>query len=119
MVAARRGRLARGLRRPPAHRRAQAGDRHPRARPRWSAQEQAGVDAHASALRERLDAANAAYFERFGFTFIVCATGKTGEQMLALLDRRLAASRAEELRTAAEEQAAITRLRLIKLAEGT
>lgn len=81
----------------------------------WSAQEQAGV---ADDLRARLDAANSEYFDRHGFTFIVCATGKTGAQMLALLEQRLTATRDEELRTAAEEQAAITRIRLIKLAEG-
>lgn len=84
----------------------------------WSAGEQAGVARADADLRERLAAANVAYFERFGFSFIVCATGKTAAEMLALLESRLARSRADELRTAAEEQAKISRLRLTKLVEG-
>jgi 2-oxo-4-hydroxy-4-carboxy--5-ureidoimidazoline (OHCU) decarboxylase len=67
---------------------------------------------------ERLARANDEYARRFGFTFIVCATGKSGEEMLALLEQRLAAARDAEIRTAAEEQAKITRLRLGKLVEG-
>lgn len=84
----------------------------------WSAGEQAGVDAAAAAVRERLAAANDAYFERFGFTYIVCATGKTADELLALLEQRLGGTKEAELRTAAEEQAAITRIRLNKLLEG-
>lgn len=84
----------------------------------WSAGEQAGVADAAAAVRERLAAANQAYYENLGFTFIVCATGKTADEMLALLEHRLGHSRATELRIAAEEQAAITRLRLIKMVEG-
>ena len=61
-----------------------------------------------SALAE----ANAAYLDRFGFIFIVCATGKTAEEMLTLLRSRLLNNRATELRAAAEEQAKITALRL-------
>ena len=77
-----------------------------------SATEQAGV---ASARADTLDAlaeANATYLERFGFIFIVCATGKTAEEMLQLLRDRLSNDRATELRIAAEEQAKITALRL-------
>ena len=59
-----------------------------------------------------LAAANAAYVDRFGFIFIVCATGKSAEEMLALLRERLPHDRANELRIAAEEQAKITALRL-------
>ncbi|HEY0137060.1 MAG TPA: allantoicase [Nannocystis sp.] len=83
----------------------------------WSAGEQSGVDGAASTVRERLAAANDTYAERLGFTFIVCATGKSADEMLALLEQRLQNSREIELRTAAEEQAAITRLRLIKMVE--
>ena len=83
----------------------------------WSANEQAGVAQANSDTRERLAAANAAYFERFGFSFIVCATGKSAAELLALLEQRLHNSRAAELRTAAEEQAKISRLRLTKLTE--
>ncbi len=83
----------------------------------WSAEEQAGVANVDAVVLERLAAANLAYAERFGFTFIVCATGKPADEMLALCERRLVRSREAELRTAAEEQAAITRLRLTKLVE--
>lgn len=77
-----------------------------------STKEQAGVStAHASVLSE-LAEANETYLDRFGFIFIVCATGKTAEEMLALLRARLPNNRATELRIAAEEQAKITALRL-------
>jgi allantoicase len=84
----------------------------------WSSAEQSGVANAARAVLERLAAANEAYAERFGFSYIVCATGKSAEEMLALLEARLANARAVELRTAAEEQAKITRLRLAKMMEG-
>lgn len=77
-----------------------------------ASQEQAGVaaadDASLLALRE----GNRDYLSRFGFIFIVCATGKSAEQMLAALTERLAHDRDTELRIAAAEQAKITRLRL-------
>jgi OHCU decarboxylase len=56
--------------------------------------------------------ANQAYLDRFGFIFIVSATGKSAEEMLQLLRDRLGNDRATELRIAAEEQAKITALRL-------
>jgi hypothetical protein len=59
-----------------------------------------------------------AYAAKHGFIYIVCATGKTADEMLDLRERASIATRASELRTAAEEQAKITRLRLRKLAEG-
>ena len=59
--------------------------------------------------------ANRAYQERFGYIFIVCATGRTSEEMLALLRQRLQNDPGAELRIAAEEQRRITRLRLEKL----
>lgn len=77
-----------------------------------SAQEQAAVGQAHDAVLSALAEANAAYLDRFGFIFIVCATGKTAEEMLALLRARLTNNRATELRTAAEEQAKITALRL-------
>ena len=63
-------------------------------------------------MRDRLAAANDEYQARFGFIFIVCATGKSAEEMLAIVDERLTHSREEELRIAADEQRKITRLRL-------
>jgi OHCU decarboxylase len=80
----------------------------------WSAQEQAGMNAAVSALREAMSSANREYEARFGFIYIVCATGKTAEEMLSLLEARLANSREQELREAAEQQRQITQLRLRK-----
>ena len=81
----------------------------------WPAREQAGMDAATDAVRQRLAAANREYEARFGFLYIVCATGKTPSQMLDIAERRLTHSPDEELRTAAGEQLQITRLRLAKL----
>ena len=55
------------------------------------------------------------YFNRFGYIFIVCATGKTAEEMFAILEARLPNDPETELRVAAAEQAKITQLRLEKL----
>jgi 2-oxo-4-hydroxy-4-carboxy-5-ureidoimidazoline decarboxylase len=77
-----------------------------------SAKEQAGVSGAHDDVLSALAEANASYLDRFGFIFIVCATGKTAEEMLALLRARLSNNRATELRIAAEEQAKITALRL-------
>jgi 2-oxo-4-hydroxy-4-carboxy-5-ureidoimidazoline decarboxylase len=82
---------------------------------RWSAEEQGGVSAAADATRLRLAAANREYEARFGYIFIVCATGKTAGAMLELLERRLRNDPGEEIQIAAGEQAKITRLRLAKL----
>ena len=77
-----------------------------------SSKEQASVgEAHEDVL-SALAEANNAYYDKFGFIFIVCATGKTADEMLALLQTRLGNERAAELRIAAEEQARITALRL-------
>jgi OHCU decarboxylase len=81
----------------------------------WSAGEQAGVANAADATRTALAAANRRYEEKFGWIFIVCATGKSADEMLTLLRRRLDNDPAEELRIAAAEQEKITLLRLHKL----
>jgi OHCU decarboxylase len=83
----------------------------------WSDEEQAGVAAAAAQTRRRLAEANRDYQARFGYIFIVCATGKTADEMLALLEGRLRHDPVDELRLAAEEQRKITRLRLAKLLE--
>jgi 2-oxo-4-hydroxy-4-carboxy-5-ureidoimidazoline decarboxylase len=77
-----------------------------------SSKEQAAVGAAHADVLTALAELNQAYVEKFGFIFIVCATGKTAEDMLALLRERLPHDRASELRIAAEEQAKITELRL-------
>lgn len=81
---------------------------------KWSAQEQAGAANAESAVLAKLEHQNGAYFEKHGFIFIVCATGRSAAEMLALLEARLPNDKATELRTAAEEQAKITQLRLSK-----
>jgi OHCU decarboxylase len=81
----------------------------------WSEQEQAGAKAADSQTRQRLADANRDYRARFGYIFIVCATGRTADEMLALLELRLRNDPVDELPVAAEEQRKITRLRLIKL----
>jgi len=82
---------------------------------RWSEQEQAGMAGAPEDVQAALDEANRAYEARFGHIFIVCATEKTSEEMLALLRSRLQNDPSSELRVAAEEQRKITRLRLEKL----
>ncbi len=77
-----------------------------------SSREQAAVGDATEDVLTALADANQAYVDRFGFIFIVCATGKTANEMLELLRERLPNDRATELRIAAEEQAKITALRL-------
>jgi len=81
----------------------------------WSAQEQGSLSSAAEATLQALAAGNQAYESKFGHIFIVCATGKSADEMLALLEQRLGNSPAEELRIAAAEQEKITGLRLQKL----
>jgi len=80
----------------------------------WSAQEQSSTERAAAQVLAELAAGNVLYEERYGFTYIVCATGKSAEQMLAILNRRLASDRETELREAAEQQRQITQIRLGK-----
>ena len=82
-----------------------------------SEREQAGVSTAGDAVLAALAEANRSYEARFGFTFIICATGRTADEMLAQLRQRLANDRATELQIAAGEQAKITALRLDALAE--
>lgn len=58
---------------------------------------------------------NGAYEEKFGTLFIVCASGKSAEEMLALLEARLANDSEAELQVAAQEQRKIMHLRLDKM----
>ena len=81
----------------------------------WAAAEQGGVRGASEDLLEALAAGNRAYEDRFGFIFIVCASGKTADEMLALLRARLPNDPRDEIRIAAGEQARITRVRLEKL----
>jgi 2-oxo-4-hydroxy-4-carboxy-5-ureidoimidazoline decarboxylase len=81
----------------------------------WAADEQRGAAAADEDTLAALANGNRLYEERFGCIFIVCATGKSAAEMLALLEARLGNEPAHELRVAAGEQGKITRLRLEKL----
>lgn len=81
----------------------------------WSAKEQAGVAAAPGDTKAALAAANRRYQTAFGFIYIVCASGKTPEEILKNLEQRLGNDRETELRVAAGEQRKITRMRLEKL----
>jgi 2-oxo-4-hydroxy-4-carboxy-5-ureidoimidazoline decarboxylase len=94
--------------------------RHPKigeTRPvsQWSSQEQKGMSAATSDTADAIAAMNHEYQERFGYIFIVCATGKSAAEMRDLLEQRLKNNPQEELRIAASEQMKITYLRLDKL----
>ncbi len=80
--------------------------------------EQGQVAAADEAVLVRLRDLNRIYLDRFGFIFIVCASGKRAEEMLALLEDRVNNTREQELANGAAEQGKITELRLIKLLEG-
>ena len=77
--------------------------------------EQSSVSEATEQVIESLAKGNADYLEKFGFIFIVCATGKSAAQMLALLQTRMPNDKATELVNAAEEQRKIFHLRLEKL----
>ena len=81
----------------------------------WSAGEQAGMTSADESLKQDLAAANRAYYDKFGFIFIVCATGKSAEEMLELCRTRLGNDRDTEIVNAAREQEKITEIRLRKL----
>ena len=81
----------------------------------WSAQEQSGIQAAATDTIARLAGGNRVYEAKFGFIFIVCASGKSSDEMLSILNHRLENDPQTELRVAANEQQRITRLRLEKL----
>ena len=81
----------------------------------WSGQEQAGVATASQETVDSLATLNHAYEQKFGFIFIICATGKTSDEMLSSLRERLQHDVADELPIAAAEQSKITELRLKKL----
>ncbi len=102
-------------------------DAHPRigdrveggsAEARWSRREQSAVATSDAATRDALLAGNAAYERRFRHVFLIRAAGRTPEEMLAELERRLGNDEADERAEATEQLAQITRLRLEKLLTG-
>jgi 2-oxo-4-hydroxy-4-carboxy-5-ureidoimidazoline decarboxylase len=80
----------------------------------WSKQEQSSAASASENVLAEIAEGNARYQELYGFTYIVCATGKSADEMLAILNRRLASTREAELREAAEQQRQITQIRLGK-----
>ncbi len=86
---------------------------------RWSEGEQAEASKAEEAVRHALAEGNHVYEERFGHVFLIRAAGRSGEEMLAELRRRLTNDPAAELREAAGQQAEITRLRLENLRSET
>ena len=84
----------------------------------WPVQEQAGVADAGDATLARLADINRDYEARFGYIFIVCATGQTAVEMLDMLERRMGNAPETELRIAASEQRKITHLRLLRLVDG-
>lgn len=81
----------------------------------WASGEQSSVRQASQQTLEELAQGNHDYEARFGYIFIVCATGKSAEEMLQILNERLPNSKEQEIRIAAAEQAKITKLRLEKL----
>lgn len=83
----------------------------------WSEAEQSGIRDAAQEATQALARGNREYEKRFGYIFIVCASGKTADEMLGILRERLRNDPDKELHVAAEEQRKITQLRLQKLLE--
>lgn len=81
----------------------------------WSSREQSGVVDADEATKHLLTDLNRRYEEKFGFIYIVCATGKSSEELLKILQERLNNDAESELKIAASEQSKITELRLHKL----
>lgn len=81
----------------------------------WAGGEQKGVVGADPQVIQRLADGNKSYEEKFGHIFIVCATGKSAAEMLALLEARMGNDPEHEITVAAEEQNKITRIRLKKL----
>lgn len=83
----------------------------------WSANEQSESQKAGDETKAALADGNRRYEERFGFIFIICASGKSAEEILSSLNERLENDSGQELRAAAGEQLKITQLRLNKLLE--
>lgn len=84
---------------------------------RWSQREQSGILRASPDLRARMIERNQEYEARFGHVFLICATGRSAEEMLTNLESRLSNDVDTELHVAAAEQAKILALRLHKLVD--
>jgi 2-oxo-4-hydroxy-4-carboxy-5-ureidoimidazoline decarboxylase len=81
----------------------------------WASNEQSGVNNASEEIIDELAKGNADYEKKFGYIFIVCATGKSAKEMLDLLKKRLPNTPEAEIKIAAKEQNKITHLRINKL----
>jgi len=81
----------------------------------WASGEQSGVNTATQQTIEALTEGNQLYEKKFGYIFIVCATGKSAEEMLEILQARLLNDPKDEIEIAADEQNKINKLRLEKL----
>jgi 2-oxo-4-hydroxy-4-carboxy-5-ureidoimidazoline decarboxylase len=84
-----------------------------------SRQEQAGVQAADQATLRALAEGNEAYEQRFGHVYLVCATGRSAGELLALLRERLGHDPGTEWGIVRRELGKINRIRLRRLLEGT
>ena len=85
----------------------------------WSRQEQAGMDAAQAATMGEIAERNRLYENRFGHVYLVCATGKSADELLAILRSRLRNDEQTEWRVVREELAKITRIRLERVVRAT
>ncbi len=83
----------------------------------WSGREQSSAQATLEAVAAALVAGNRAYEARFGFRYVVFASGRTAPELLAILEERLGHDRETELQEAARQQWKITRLRMTRYFE--
>jgi 2-oxo-4-hydroxy-4-carboxy-5-ureidoimidazoline decarboxylase len=81
----------------------------------WAGNEQSAVRTATQTVLQELKNSNEEYEKKFGYIFIVCATGKSAEEILSILKQRLTNSPSEEIKIAMNEQNKITHLRLDKL----
>ncbi|MBX3390042.1 MAG: 2-oxo-4-hydroxy-4-carboxy-5-ureidoimidazoline decarboxylase [Phycisphaeraceae bacterium] len=82
-----------------------------------SSKEQSGMAGASERVRAEFAEGNEKYEKKFGHVFLICATGKTGQEMLDSLKKRMSNDGATELKNAAQEQSRIVRIRLEKLVE--
>ncbi len=82
---------------------------------KWAENEQEGVQSATEETLKQLAEGNKFYEVRFGMVFLVCATGKSADQMLELLKNRLQNDPIQEQLNAAAEQSKITEIRIKKL----
>lgn len=81
----------------------------------WAENEQSGVNEATQEVIQELATYNEYYDNKFGYIFIVCATGKSAQAMLGMLKTRLKNEPDQELKVAVDEQNKITKIRLEKL----